>query len=113
MRTPISLVRRATRYDITPYKPTAEISAAKAPKKPDNVAMRRSRNRPSLTSASNDWKSVLICGLTRLRTCLTAEVVAEDDVLTIRSGWFLRFLAAWCAECCRQMMPDGIGYSSV
>src|SRR5205809_462797 len=42
MRTPISIRRRVTRYDITPYSPIAAISMASTPKNPDNQAINRS-----------------------------------------------------------------------
>ena len=49
MRMPISFRRRATMYDITPYSPIVAISAASAPKKPDSVAISRSRISESRT----------------------------------------------------------------
>src|SRR5947199_4658382 len=42
MRTPISIRRRVTRYDITPYSPIAAISMARTPKNPDSQAINRS-----------------------------------------------------------------------
>src|SRR5439155_3696952 len=42
MRTPISIRRRVTRYDITPYSPIAATSMARTPKHPDSQAIKRS-----------------------------------------------------------------------
>lgn len=49
MRTPISLVRRATVQASSPYKPIAASEAPSAPKSPDSVATTRSRTMDSST----------------------------------------------------------------
>src|SRR5580698_3613924 len=46
-RRPISLVRRATVYEITPYRPIVASTTARTPKKPDSVAINRSRSNES------------------------------------------------------------------
>ena len=42
MRMPISVTRRCTAYDVTPYSPSAAISSASAPKTPESIATSRS-----------------------------------------------------------------------
>jgi hypothetical protein len=44
MRMPISLVRRATEYDMVPYSPIEASSSASIPKKLASVKTRRSSN---------------------------------------------------------------------
>ncbi len=48
MRMPISLRRRATMYDMTPYRPMTASTTASGPKNADSVAISRSRR--------NDWR---------------------------------------------------------
>ena len=39
---PISVTRRFTVYDVTPYSPSAAMSSASAPKNPESIATTRS-----------------------------------------------------------------------
>ena len=41
-RIPISVTRRFTAYDVTPYKPRAAMTSASAPKNPESIATSRS-----------------------------------------------------------------------
>jgi hypothetical protein len=55
MRVPISLVRRATVYESTPYRPIIASSVASAPKTAASSAIRR-----SVDSERATWSSIVV-----------------------------------------------------
>src|SRR5918993_3507222 len=91
MRMAISLDRRATEYDITPYSPTAASSAASTPKKPDSQESRRSRVSRSRTctrsvcrSPPTTFSSRNSCR--RLAATLSAGPVVRRITFMLRRG---------------------------
>ena len=80
---PISLRRRATVYNITPYSPIVAINAARPPKNPDSVAINRSRINDSVTCFR------IVANWSTIDGLIWATAAATSDV-TVVSGAFDR-----------------------
>ena len=80
---PISFRRRATMYDITPYRPIVAMSPASAPKNPDSVAIRRSRSSESRTWLSIVWYCTMMFGpIARVTSAVNVASGALDRSTT-------------------------------
>ena len=94
---PISRVRRATLYEMTPYRPMLASSAAISPNSSDKVATRRSLSRVSRIIAGSDWREMIVDGATSAMTARSDPETSAGEATRIRRDSYSREAACAAA----------------